>query len=39
MVDIINYGDFKPKGKQKKKYQIILTHTSRNINDYLQLLK
>lgn len=39
MVDIINYGGFKPKGKQKKKYQIILTHTSRNINDYLQLLK
>jgi N-acetyl-anhydromuramyl-L-alanine amidase AmpD len=39
MVNIINYGDFKPKGKQKKKYQIILTHTSRNINDYLQLLK
>ena len=39
MVDIINYGGFKPKGKQKKKYQIILTHTSRNINYYLQLLK
>lgn len=39
MIDIIKYGEFKPKGKQKKKYQIILTHTSRNINDYLQLLK
>jgi N-acetyl-anhydromuramyl-L-alanine amidase AmpD len=39
MIDIIKYGKFKPVGKQKKKYQIILTHTSRNINDYLQSLK
>ena len=39
MIDIIKYGDFKPVGKQKKKHQIILTHTSRNINDYLQSLK
>ena len=39
MIDIIKYGEFKPVGKQKKKHQIILTHTSRNINDYLQSLK
>jgi N-acetyl-anhydromuramyl-L-alanine amidase AmpD len=39
MIDIIKYGDFKPVGKQKKKHQIILTHTSRNLNDYLQSLK
>ena len=39
MTDIIKYGEFKPVGKQKKKHQIILTHTSRNLNDYLQSLK
>ena len=39
MTEIIKYGEFKPVGKQKKKHQIILTHTSRNINDYLQSLK
>ena len=39
MVEIIKYGKFKPKGKQKKKRQIILAHTSRNVNDYLQTLK
>ena len=39
MVDVQKYGKFKGKGKQKKKNQIILTHTSRNINDYLQSLK
>jgi N-acetyl-anhydromuramyl-L-alanine amidase AmpD len=39
MIDIIKYGEFKPVGKQKKKHQIILTHTSRNINDYFQSLK
>jgi N-acetyl-anhydromuramyl-L-alanine amidase AmpD len=39
MIDIIKYGEFKPVGKQKKKHQIILTHTSRNINDYLLSLK
>jgi len=38
-MDIIKYGEFKPTGKQKKKHQIILTHTSRNIDDYLQSLK
>ena len=30
---------FKPCGKQKKKNQIILTHSSRNVGDYLQSLK
>jgi N-acetyl-anhydromuramyl-L-alanine amidase AmpD len=39
MVDIQKYVKFKGTGKQKKKNQIILTHTSRNINDYLQSLK
>jgi len=39
MFDIIEYEKFKPVGKQKKKNQIILTHTSRNINDYLNALK
>ena len=39
MTDIIKYGDFKPSGKQKKKHQIILTHTSRNLGEYLMMLK
>jgi hypothetical protein len=39
MVDIIQYGDFKPLGKQKKKSQIILSHSSRNVENYLQSLK
>ena len=39
MLDIITYGNFKPLGKQKKKHQIILTNTSRNIEDYLSGLK
>jgi len=39
MTDIIKYGDFKPSGKQKKKHQIILTHTSRNMGEYLMMLK
>jgi N-acetyl-anhydromuramyl-L-alanine amidase AmpD len=39
MIDIIKYGDFKPSGKQKKKNQIILTHTSRNSGEYLMMLK
>lgn len=38
MVEIIKYGNFKPLGKQKKKSQIILTHTSRNVEDYLASL-
>ena len=39
MTDIIKYGDFKPSGRQKKKHQIILTHTSRNMGEYLMMLK
>jgi N-acetyl-anhydromuramyl-L-alanine amidase AmpD len=39
MLDIIEYGNFKPMGKQKKKKQIILTHTGRNIINYLQSIK
>jgi len=39
MIDVIKYGDFKPAGKQKKKQQIILQHTSRNIEEYLLGLK
>jgi len=39
MMEIIKYGDFKPLGKQKKKSQIILTHTSRNVEDYLTSLR
>jgi N-acetyl-anhydromuramyl-L-alanine amidase AmpD len=38
-MEIIKYGDFKPTGKQKKKHQIIISHTSRNIDDYLLSLK
>ena len=39
MINVIKYGDFKPAGKQKKKQQIILQHTSRNIEEYLLGLK
>jgi N-acetyl-anhydromuramyl-L-alanine amidase AmpD len=39
LVDIIKYGEFKSLGKQKKKHQIILSHTSRNVENYLQSLK
>lgn len=38
MVEIIKYGNFKPLGKQKKKSQIILTHTGRSIENYLASL-
>ena len=38
-MDIIKYGDFKPLGKQKKKHQIILTHTGRNVENYLASLR
>ena len=38
-MEIIKYGDFKSSGKQKKKQQIILQHTSRNIEEYLVGLK
>lgn len=39
MTEIERYGDFKPTGKQKKKLQIILTHTSRSLPSYLLSLK
>ena len=39
MVDIVTYGEFKPLGKQKKKSQIILIHSSRSIETYLVSLK
>ena len=39
MLEIEKYGDFKGFAKEKKKYQIILAHTSRNIDDYLMSLK
>jgi len=39
MMEIIKYGDFKPLGKQKKKSQIILTHTCRNVENYLASLR
>ena len=35
---VIKYGNFKPLGKQKKKNQIILTHTGRNVENYLASL-
>ena len=37
-MEVIKYGNFKPLGKQKKKGQIILTHTSRKVEDYLASL-
>ena len=39
MLDIKKYGTFRPKGKQKKKTQIILSHTSREVEQYLASLK
>lgn len=39
MTNIIKYGEYKSLGKQKKKHQIILTHSSRNINPYLTSIK
>lgn len=39
MVKIENIGNFKSLGKQKKKKQIILCHTSREIGEYLISLK
>lgn len=39
MINIIKYGNFKPLGKQKKKSQIILTHTSRSVENYLASLR
>lgn len=39
MIDIQKYGNFKAIGKQKKKKQIILCHTSREVKEYLTSLK
>ena len=39
MVDIIEQITSKVSGKQKKKKQIILSHTSRDIEEYLSMLK
>ncbi len=39
MSKITKYGNFKPIGKQKKKHQIILCHTSRPIKEYLSSLE
>lgn len=39
MPNIIQFGDFKSKGKQKQKKQIILCHTSREVQEYLTSLK
>lgn len=39
MIEIEKYGNFKSVGKNKKKYQIILIHTSRNAQSFLQSLK
>ena len=36
MLNILKYGDFTPLGKQKKKHQVILSHTSRPLDEYLQ---
>ena len=39
MLNIEKYGNFKPIGKHKNKKQIILCHTSRDIEEYLESLK
>jgi N-acetyl-anhydromuramyl-L-alanine amidase AmpD len=39
MLNIEKYGKFKTLGKQKKKKQIILCHTSREVEEYLVSLK
>jgi N-acetyl-anhydromuramyl-L-alanine amidase AmpD len=39
MLNIQKYGEFKPTGNQKKKKQIILCHTSREVGEYLSSLK
>ena len=39
MLKIIQFGDFKPQGKQKRKKQIVLCHTSREVQEYLTSLK
>ena len=39
MLEIQKYGEFKPTGKQKKKHQIILSHSCRKSENYLFSLK
>ena len=39
MLNIVKYGNFKGTGKQKRKKQIILCHTSREVEEYLTSLK
>jgi N-acetyl-anhydromuramyl-L-alanine amidase AmpD len=39
MLNIIKFGNFKPKGKHKRKKQIILCHTAREVQEYLTSLK
>jgi N-acetyl-anhydromuramyl-L-alanine amidase AmpD len=39
MIDKISYGNFKTKLKSKKKKQIILCHSAREVNEYLTSLK
>ena len=39
MVNILQYGNFKPLGEYKGKKQIILCHTSREAGEYLASLK
>lgn len=39
MLTITNLDGFEATGKHKKKKQIILCHTSRNLNDYISSLK
>ena len=39
MIKVNIIDGFKPVGRYKKKKQIILTHTSRNLDDYISSLK
>lgn len=39
MLDIVSYGNFIIQGKNRKKSQIILCHTSREVKDYLASLE
>lgn len=38
-MEVIKYGNFKSIGDNNKKHQIILTHTSRNVENYLVSLR
>ena len=39
MTLINTIGDFKPSGRYRRKKQIVLSHTSRNVVDYMSSLK